>query len=203
MRPALLLFLLAAIVTVLIGLGIWLEPYFAGDVAITRALQAMFPDPAWATWVSRLPSAPAKYWVMALTLGGAYYLAGWKGSAMAVGAMLIDQFGSEASKTIFVRPRPSRELVTVFGTPSGFSFPSGTLTFACATFGSLAVLAARHRPGAVKTGVMAASAGMIALACLARVVLGAHWPSDVILTSVICLTWLWATDRVLKGSARF
>ena len=31
-------FLLAAVVTVLIGVGVWMEPYFAGDVELTRAL---------------------------------------------------------------------------------------------------------------------------------------------------------------------
>ena len=33
----------------------------------------------------------------------------------------------------------------------------------------------------------------------ARVAVGAHWPSDVLLTSIICLTWIWAASRVVLG----
>jgi len=42
---------------------------------------------------------------------------------------------------------------------------------------------------------------MLALGCAARVALGAHWPSDVILTSLICLTWIWAAARGVLGRA--
>ena len=38
---------------------------------------------------------------------------------------------------------------------------------------------------------------MIALGWAARVVLGAHWPSDVVLTTLVCMTWLWATIRAV------
>jgi hypothetical protein len=29
------------------------------------------------------------------------------------------------------------------------------------------------------------------------VTLGAHWPSDVILTTMVCLVWIWAARRVV------
>jgi membrane-associated phospholipid phosphatase len=38
---------------------------------------------------------------------------------------------------------------------------------------------------------------MLVLGCLARVALGAHWPSDVVLTTVIGLAWIWAAARVV------
>jgi membrane-associated phospholipid phosphatase len=186
---------LAVTVTVLIGLGVWLEPYFAGDVTMTRALQAFFPDPWWATPISRIAAAPSNYFVMGLTIGLSYALAGWKGPLIAAAAILLDQYGSDATKTIFSRPRPSHDLVTVVGSTSGFSFPSGTVTFFCATFGLLAVLAARAKASSMRWIVLLVSSMMIVLACAARVVLGAHWPSDVILTTIVCVMWLWVTVR--------
>ena len=45
------------------------------------------------------------------------------------------------------------------------------------------------------------SFGMVALACLARVALGLHWPSDVLLTSLICMLWIWAAARGVLGKA--
>jgi len=89
-------------------------------------------------------------------------------------------------------------LITVFGTPRGFTFPSTTMTFACATFGILAILAARAKATPMRTAVLIVSVVMIALSCAARVALGAHWPSDVLLTTVICLTWVWAVVRVVR-----
>ena len=184
------------VVTLLVGVGVRLEPYFAGDVRAARALQAMSPEPGWwATPMSRIPTAPVKYYVMAVALVLAFVIGGWKGTLVMAGAILLDQYGGEATKQIFARPRPSPDLIKVVGTPRGFTFPSTTITFACATFGVLALLAARRKATPTRTAVLIASVLVIALSCAARVALGAHWPSDVLLTTMICMAWLWAAVK--------
>jgi membrane-associated phospholipid phosphatase len=135
-------FVLAAAVTVLIGTAVALEPYFAGDVRLTRLVQAASPAPQWwATPVSNLAPAPRKYYVMAVVLTASFFVAGWRGLALIVAFLLLEQYGAEYTKAIFKRPRPSRDLITVIGNPSGFSFPSTTLTFFAVTFGGLGILA--------------------------------------------------------------
>jgi len=196
MRSSLLSFALAAIVTLLVGIGVRMEPYFAGDVRAARALQALSPEPGWwATPISTIPTAPTKYYVMAIAMILAYVLAGWRGLLLAIAAILLDQYGGEASKPIFGRPRPSPDLIRVAGTPRGFTFPSTTLTFACATFGVLAILAARIKRAPARVPILVISVAMIGLSCAARVALGAHWPSDVLLTTLVGMTWLWAAGR--------
>ena len=195
-------FVLAAVVTLLVGAAVRMEPYFAGDVAITRAVQSVSPNPpSWATQVSRLAPAPGKYFVMAIVLTAALFVAGWRGLVLLAAFLLLEQYGAEHTKAIFNRPRPSRELVTVFGNPSGLSFPSTTLTFFAVTFGGLGVLALVRRQAPMRVLVMAISFGMVVLACLARVALGFHWPSDVLLTSLICMLWIWAAARGVLGKA--
>lgn len=200
MKSPLFPFLLAAIVTILIGVGVWMEPYFAGDVELTRALQSAAPNPGWwATPVSRLAPAPAKYVVMVIALVLSYVVAGWKGLAITGGFIALEQYGAEYTKAIFRRPRPSRELIAVVGTPTGYTFPSTTVTFFSVSFGSLALLAARRPKAPGRWLIFAGAAIMLALGCMARVALGAHWPSDVILTVVLCLSWIWATSRLLRA----
>lgn len=196
-RSLLLPFVLAAAVTVLIGAAVSMEPYFAGDVAVARAVQRASPQPSWwATTISSLAPAPNRYFVMVLTALLSFVVAGWRGLAIAAAAIALEQFGAESTKAMFGRPRPSRQLIAVVGNPSGFSFPSTTITFFCATFGTLAVLAARKAATPLNGVVMVAASIVLVLGCIARVALGLHWPSDVALTSLICLTWLWATVRV-------
>lgn len=193
-------FLLAAVVTILIGVGVWMEPYFAGDVELTRAFQAAAPNPGWwATPISRLAPAPAKYYVMVIALVLSYVVAGWRGLVIAGGFVALEQYGAESTKAIFGRPRPSRELIAVAGNPTGFTFPSTTITFFCVTFGLVAVLAALRRKAPGRWPIFAIATIMLVLGCAARVALGAHWPSDVLLTSVICLSWIWATTRLVLG----
>jgi membrane-associated phospholipid phosphatase len=198
MKSPVLPFLLAAIVSVLIGAGVAMEPYFAGDVAGARALQAAAPNPGWwATPVSRLAPAPAKYYVMGLTAILAFALAGFRGLLLAVAFIALEQWGAESTKAWFSRPRPSPDLIAVVGTPRGFTFPSTTITFFAVTFGLLAVIAARVKKTPLAIGVLIIGAVMLVLGGLARVALGAHWPSDVVLTSIICLSWIWAATRLV------
>lgn len=189
-------FAIAFAVSALVFWAAALEPYFTGDVAVARLVQAASPGTTWAVQVTNLALAPAKYVVMALTVAAAYWLAGWKGALLTVAAIAIEQTGGEASKQIAGRPRPSPDLVTVVGKPAGFSFPSTFTTFVAVTFGSVLLLAlhSRVRMAAWAAGV---AAGVIVLGWAARVALGAHWPSDVVLTSLVCLAWVWAARRVI------
>ena len=193
-------FLLAAVVTVLVGVGVAMEPYFAGDIRVARAVQSAAPDPGWwAQPVSRLAPAPGKYYVMAITLVAAFVVGGWRGLAVLIAFLLLEQYGAEHTKAIFKRPRPSRDMIAMMGSPSGYSFPSTTITFFCVTFGTVGVLALVRRKAPLRIAALVLGFGMVALGCLARVALGAHWPSDVILTSLICLVWIWAASRGVLG----
>ena len=200
MRSPLVPFLIAAAVTILIGVGVAMEPYFAGDIRATRALQAASPNPGWwATPVSRLAPPPGKYSVIAVTVVAAFFVGGWRGLLLMLAFLLLEQYGAEYTKQIFQRPRPSPELVAVVGKPSGYTFPSTTITFFAVTFGAVGMLAAVRKKAPYRWPVMVLAFGMLLLGCAARVALGAHWPSDVLLTSVICLSWIWAASRSVLG----
>jgi len=202
MKSPLLPVLIAAAVTVLIGIGVRMEPYFAGDVAAARAIQSASQAPEWwARPISNLAPAPGKYYVVAIVLTAALFVAGWRGVALLTAFLLVEQYGAEYTKAIFQRPRPSRDLIAVIGTPSGLSFPSTTMTFLSVTIGGLGLLAAMLKKAPYRVPIMAATFSVLALGGLARVALGAHWPSDVVLTVAVCLTWIWATARVVLKNA--
>lgn len=184
------LFRVALVVTVLVGAQARLLPYLPGDVPLARAIQAASPGTSWVAPAVATASAPLKYGLMAIAVLGAWRLAGVRAALVVVAAILLEQIGGEASKSLFGRPRPSRDLVAVMGTPSGFSFPSTFMTLYAVTIGSLVVLAWRTRPAALRTGVLAAGSLVLVVAACARIVPGAHWPSDTIGTIAICLSWL-------------
>ena len=117
------------------------------------------------------------------------------------GFLLLEQYGAESTKAIFKRPRPSRELISTFGSFSGYTFPSTTITFLSVTFGALGIVAMVRKNAPMRQPVMWISFVIVLLGCLARVALGAHWPSDVLLTALICMVWIWAAARVVLGKA--
>jgi membrane-associated phospholipid phosphatase len=73
-------------------------------------------------------------------------------------------------KQAFERPRPEN---------LSFSFPSGHSTAAAAFFGAVIYLSG-SLPPRVRTAVRVLAGVMILLVGLARVILRAHWPSDVV-----------------------
>lgn len=202
MRSPLMPFVLAIAVTLLVGVAARMEPYFAGDVVTTRIVQSVSPHPeSWATPISRLAPAPGKYYVMAVVLTAAFFVGGWRGMALLAAFLLIEQYGAESTKALIRRPRPSRDLISVFGDFSGYTFPSTTITFFSVTFGGLGILALVRKGAPMRQPVMWISFGMVLLGCAARVALGAHWPSDVLLTAMICMVWIWAAARVVLRNA--
>lgn len=190
--------LFAAVVTLVVGVAVRSTPYFPGDVTVARGVQAVSPGTAWASSYTRTAVAPMKWFIAALALAICYALGGWRGAVFFAVVLTIEQLGGEASKQLFQRPRPSRDLIAVVGAPSGFSFPSTFVTFHSVLLGSIWILARRARPSSGRTLALAAVPILIVIAWACRVVAGAHWPSDVVLTTVLCFLWLAALDRLIR-----
>ncbi len=184
------LLLVAAAITVVAGLQARLAPYLPGDVAVSRALQAASPGTAWVAPAVATASAPLKYGLMAIAVLAAWRLGGTRAALVVIAAVTIEQAFGESSKLLFSRPRPSGQLVAVMGAPSGFSFPSTFLTLYSVTIGSILLLAWRRPASAARTAVLAATCAVLLIAACARIVPGAHWPSDAVGTYGICLSWL-------------
>ncbi len=184
------LLVVAALVTLVAGVQARALAYVPGDVAVARAVQALSPGTGWVGPVLTTASAPPKFLLMAIAVLAAWRLAGVRAALVVVAAIALEQIFGESSKLLFVRPRPSGQLVAVMGAPSGFSFPSTFMTLYSVTAGAVGVLAWRLRAGPLRTGVLAATGALLVVAACARIVPGAHWPSDALGTYAICLSWL-------------
>jgi membrane-associated phospholipid phosphatase len=190
MRARSLPLLVAAGVTLVVGTTMAMTAYLPGDVAVAGAIQALVPNGGWVPALIGTAYVPQKLLVMLLAVVGAFYFGGTRAAMILVVAIALEQVFGEASKQIFARPRPSPALMAVTGTPSGFSFPSTFVTLYSVTFGGLLLVAWRAARSTARATVLAVCATALVLAGLARIVPGAHWPSDVLGTYAICLTWL-------------
>ncbi len=135
----------------------------AGLASIGDA-QVLVPTAAlallWLLWRRRWMAAA--HWLAALAFGWA--LSAWLGASIEM-------------------PRPPTA-------PTGFGFPSITVTMTTITFGFFAVLIARELPGRQRVWPYLVSGVVVALLGFARLYLGAHWLSDVIGGMLFGIVWL-------------
>jgi PAP2 superfamily len=181
---------LALVLTVVFGAQARFLPYLPGDIAVARAVQAASPGTSWVPSMTATATSPLKYGLMGIAILGAWRLAGLRAALVVVAAIALEQAFGEASKGVFGRPRPARDLVAVMGNPTGLSFPSTFLTLYSVTVGALVVLAWRLRASPIRSAVIAVGLVVLVVAACARIVPGAHWPSDALGTYAICLSWL-------------
>jgi membrane-associated phospholipid phosphatase len=168
-------------------------PVFPGDVVVARWLQSVAPShPAWAQWITATAKAP---WV--LVLGGlaavlSWALVGWRAGLLAVVGFAGVRLGEPILKGWIGRPRPTANMIHVLEKVTGSSLPSGLVLVYTATFGLLLALALweSHRSRSVRWATATAFGAMLILGGAARIVLGAHWPSDVVLSYMVGFLWI-------------
>jgi len=81
-------------------------------------------------------------------------------------------------------------LIHVFGHPQGFAFPSIFGLLYAATFGHIALLAHARLRGSLAIALAVVSLLILLISACARIVLGAHWLSDLWVAFLIGLFWI-------------
>lgn len=169
-------------------------PHLPGDPTVARAIQHVGIPSAPAAWITSLATRPAVYGLLAIGLA----IAAWRGRLRGLVAtgmlMALWWYAGEPLKDVVARPRPTAAQVEVVRPSGGYSFPS---TFATTWFSAwlpVAVYAwrTRQRNGGAAIAVVAGVA--IVAGMWARVRMGAHWPSDVLMTFGL----VWATFVLLE-----
>jgi membrane-associated phospholipid phosphatase len=191
-RPAFALALAAAAIG---AANLALQGPLPGDVGVTRALQGLLgAEPAWATWLTGTAKAPL-LWV---TLLIAAVLAGWGASRsnrwermaavpLAYGLAFVADKGLRA---ILFAPRPDAALVAVADPAASSGLPSTFGLVYGAMFG-VALLARGDRRGRVIAGAL------LAAGLCARIVLGGHWPSQMLASAALGLLLALAAMAVI------
>ncbi|MGF1487438.1 MAG: phosphatase PAP2 family protein [Prochloraceae cyanobacterium] len=167
--------------------------YFPGDIAITQTIQFLTPNSeGWANWVTATAKMPLRLILLAITVALAWFLSGWTASLLSMvsfGCSFIA--GDFVLKGLIARPRPDADLINVVGSPSGFSMPSTFGLIYASTVGFILILALlnRERSQQVRMAIVGVCSLMLIVGGSARITLGAHWPSDVIVAYLIALMW--------------
>lgn len=193
------LVVLSVAAMILVAATVWV-PHWPGDITITRFVQGLSPDTTWAETVTKSASRPWSLGLVAVAGAIAWWLAGWRAAivvALAFGSMW---WLGDWVKPLVGRPRPSPDLVRVTGSPRGLSFPSTFALIYATTVGALALIAAYWSRRRGRGAMVATSVALLVVGGLARIALGAHWPSDILVSYLVGLVWFAILLRLIAGA---
>ena len=148
------------------------------DEALLRAIRRAMPAALDGFFHACTTTASAAFLVPAVCIGAGVLLArGRKRAALQLGATtVLAGAATYLSKMAFARPRPALWDTQWYW---GSSFPSGH-TLAAAAIGTCLCLLVAHARLATRAAVVITAGCWIALVGLSRLVLGVHWPTDVV-----------------------
>ncbi|MGA2957294.1 MAG: phosphatase PAP2 family protein [Thermodesulfobacteriota bacterium] len=202
MGPKYVVWIALFIIAALLVLAAKYYAYFPGDVAVERGVQSLLPQNLnWAEGVSKSAEFPWILLILVLIFVFSWILAGWRAALFSLLSFVGMWAVGKWLGPIIARPRPSPDLVHVFRSLSGYSFPSLFALRYAATFGFLAVLAAEKGSGALRAVILTACIALIVVGWIARVALAAHWPSDVLISYYLGLIWAAFLIRLLPRIA--
>lgn len=171
--------------------------FFPGDVTIEKFVQSLTPKSMnWALWITKSAAFPWNLSLLAITFILSWTIAGWRVALFSILSFAGMWILGTLFSPIIARPRPSPALVHVIGSPSGYSFPSiFALTYG-STLGFLASLALLKKSGALRTTLVFLCCALLVVGGIARIALGAHWPSDIIISYFLALLWAFFLIRI-------
>ena len=193
---------LAGLVITLITLPSFLT-YLPGDVQIERFIQSIIPNTFdWAKFVMNIAEFP--YYFILLIFA---FLLGWiaTNSVRIASFIFVSFFGIRIIDNflrIFIcQPRPTADLVNVHVKLHSSAFPSTTSMVYASIFGFLVglVWAYGFRKTAYSFPVFVVSVLALILCFIDRVVMGAHWPSDVLISYVVSFAWVYIVIRYMRS----
>jgi membrane-associated phospholipid phosphatase len=178
------------VVAVLITVAVKYCAFFPGDVAVERWVQSFVSgDLKWAERVSHTAEFPFHAIILGFVFVLSRIMAGWRAAFLALVSLAGMLVLGNWLGPLIGRPRPSAQLVHIFRPLTGYSFPSLFALRYAATFGFLALLAMRKSSGPARSVIVILCVSLLGLGWIARVALGAHWPSDVIISYYLGLLW--------------
>ncbi len=123
-------------------------------------------------------------------------------AALLIGVLAATMLTNSLLKLVFERVRPDAYYGDVLST---FSFPSGHSAFACAFYGTLAVLLMPYIPSRpARVALVTGMSLLIGAIGLSRIYLGVHYPTDVAggyLVAITCMAVVYAAgDRWFTAS---
>ena len=158
-------------------------PSFPIDLAIARALQSI-SSPIFAglmTLISWPGFSPQSFIISAIIVAIIYTFGLKWESITALVAALLPPLINVLVKDWIRRPRPTIDLVNVFGILNSYSFPSGHVMFYVGFYGFLWFLVYTLLKRSWRRTLLLIFLGsLIALVGFSRIYLGQHWPSDVL-----------------------
>jgi undecaprenyl-diphosphatase len=174
--------LLAVVVALAISVSVgWLGPHSA-DGRIVRAAHRLTVRDPWTLTAAKavtelgvplIVDALAAFAALGLVLCRRFRAAGF-----VVAVRLATALATNEAKVRLHRPRPALPHPTVHA--SGYSFPSGHAAGAASLYLPLAVLLLSSPRLAVRRGAVVVAVAICVLVAVSRVVLGVHFPTDVI-----------------------
>jgi membrane-associated phospholipid phosphatase len=177
-------------VAVSLTIAVRYTTFFPGDVALTRLVQSLAPaSTGWARWLSSTGKLPWSLLLLAIAVAISWNITGVRGALLALASFAGMELLGKYLGPLVARPRPSPDLVRVAQQLSGYSFPSIHALVYASTVGFLAVLFTSKTSGPLRLTVVAICGAVLILGFAARLALGAHWPSDLLLSWLIGLLW--------------
>ncbi|ESZ86443.1 MAG: hypothetical protein Q27BB25_14245 [Blastomonas sp. CACIA14H2] len=167
-----------------------------GDVDVTVALQSAFgPAPAWAEWLTETAKPPLVVVTLIAGAGLAWVGAGWRSALAVAVAFGLSWLIDKALRALIFVPRPSADVVEVASTSASSGLPSTSGL----VFGSIFGVVLMARPKSRNPAPLQIIAVvLITLGAAARVVLGGHWPSQMLASILLGLATAAAAQTAIN-----
>ncbi len=190
--------LTASFMLLLFVLSILVQGPLPGDVWLTLTLQAWI-DPAskWPLWLTETAKQPWVWLLFGITLALAYGMSQGRLWLLPLLAWPLVKIADLAMRALWYVPKPDAELVAVAVASQASGLPSSFVLTYTAFMGSLLLL---PRRSSWHLAVQILAAALLLSGCLARIILGGHWPSQVLASLLFAGCQLWLLSHYLQRS---